>query len=109
MVERALPDSAIAAWQAYNAMETTKQRHFTLLAALEDRYGSAARAGGPEASLLAELLHDHDAQVARFTSAMAALKSADPPAHEALLTRLREINAALARYGAVPGGQSLPS
>ena len=93
-----LPESAAAAWQAYTAMETTKQRHITLLSGLENRYGSLAKAQHAETLLLDKLLHDHDVQVRRFTQEMAMLKSADAAAHAALLAYMREINEALARY-----------
>ena len=93
-----LPESAAAAWQAYNAMETTKQRHITLLAGLENRYGSLAKAHLGETLLLDKLLHDHDLQVKCFTREMAALKEADAGAHAALLAYMQEINGTLARY-----------
>ena len=93
-----LAESAAAAWQAYNAMETTKQRHITLLAGLENHYGSLERARSEETLLLDKLLHDHDLQVKRFTREMAALKAADAAAHAALLVYMQEINSTLARY-----------
>jgi len=93
-----LPDAASAAWQAYNAMETTKSRHFKLLTGLEERYGSVARAAHEETLLLDRLLHDHDAQVARFKAEMHALKAHDSAAHAAVLNYMREINETLARF-----------
>lgn len=99
-----LVESAAAAWQAYNAMETTKQRHITLLAGLENRYGSLEKAQTGETLLLDKLLHDHDVQVKRFTREMAALKNADVAAHAALLAYMREINNTLARYTGDPDG-----
>ena len=51
-----LAESAAAAWQAYNAMEITKQRHITLLAGLENHYGSLERARSEETLLLDKLL-----------------------------------------------------
>jgi len=93
-----LAESAAAAWQAYNAMEITKQRHITLLAGLENHYGSLGRARHEETLLLDKLLHDHDLQVKRFTREMAALKAADAAAHAALLVYMQEINSTLARY-----------
>lgn len=99
-----LAESAAAAWQAYNAMETTKQRHLTLLSGLENRYGSLERAQAHETLLLDRLLHDHDLQVKRFTREMSALRDADAPAHAALLAYMREINEALARYTSEPDG-----
>ena len=93
-----LDDAAGDAWQAYNAMETTKQRHITLLAGLENRYGSLDKAPTTETLLLDKLLHDHDVQVKRFTREMAALKVADAGVHAALLAYMQEINMTLARY-----------
>ncbi len=98
MQAKHLPDSAQAAWQAYNAMETTKRRHITLLAGLEDRYGAIARASMTETLLLDKLLRDHDAQVTRFKDEMTALRAADSQAHTSLLGYMREINETLAPY-----------
>ena len=95
---RYLPDTAHDAWQAYSAMETTKQRHVTLLAGLEDRYGAIARAPQHEAELLDALLHDHDIQVKRFTAEMRALKTADASAHATLLVYMQQISSVLAQY-----------
>ena len=70
---------------AFNAMQATKQRHYTLLARLDGkrtRYGLTPSAR--EAALLEALLADHDAQVTRFTQAAAELKRCDREAHLAL-------------------------
>lgn len=99
-----LAESAADAWQAYNAMETTKQRHITLLSGLENRYGSLEKAQMGETLLLDKLLRDHDAQVKRFTREMAVLKQADAAAHAALLAYMSEINSTLARYTADEDG-----
>ena len=99
-----LDEAAAPAWQAYNAMETTKQRHITLLAGLENRYGSLEKAHAGEALLLDKLLRDHDLQVKRFTCEMAALKNTDAAAHAALLAYMQEINSTLARYTGDEGG-----
>ena len=75
-----------AAFEAFNAMETTKRRHFELLERLDakrERYGLGPTEA--EAARLAALLADHDAQVRRFTRASAALKAADREAHRAVL------------------------
>ena len=73
------------AFEAFNAMQATKARHFELLSRLDakrERYGLDPTAD--EAARLAGLLADHDLQVRRFTRAGAALKGADPEAHRAL-------------------------
>lgn len=80
-----LDGAAAAAFEAFNAMETTKRRHFGLLARLDakrERYGLDPTR--PERELLAHLLADHDAQVGRFTRAAGALKASDLDAHRAL-------------------------
>ena len=76
---------AAEAWQAYNAMETTKRRHYALLETLDLKrrnYNFEPSAG--ETRRLGWLLADHDAQVKRFTAASLALKGADAAAHVAL-------------------------
>ena len=83
---------AADAWQAYNAMESTKQRHFGLLERLESKkrnYG--LEPSEREARLLEWLLADHDAQVRRFTAASLALKSTDAAAHAALFVYIGAI------------------
>lgn len=84
------PDSILAGvagdtWQAYNAMETTKRRHYELLEILDNKKKNynldpSAR----DQALLASLLKDHDEQVKRFTAASSALKSCDAEAHMAV-------------------------
>ena len=83
------------AFEAFNAMETTKARHFALLERLDakrERYGLEPTA--TERARLASLLADHDAQVRRFTRAGAALKAADRDAHLALFAWIGAITAA---------------
>jgi len=73
------------AFSAFNAMQTTKQRHYALLARLEEkrsRYGLSP--SERESTLLKALLADHDAQVRRFTAAAARLKQQDAEAHREL-------------------------
>ena len=84
------PDALLAgigadAFEAFNAMETTKRRHFAMLERLDakrTRYGLEPTLG--ESALLADLLTDHDAQVLRFTRAASALKAANPEDHRRL-------------------------
>ncbi|MFK7994986.1 MAG: hypothetical protein AB8B87_12660 [Granulosicoccus sp.] len=88
VIER--PDSildgvASDAWQAYNAMETTKRRHYELLEILDNKKKNYNLDPNPrDKALLANLLKDHDGQVKRFTAASSALKAADAEAHMAL-------------------------
>ena len=80
-----LDGAASGAWQAYNAMETTKRRHFGLLERLDlKRRNYNLDPSDEETRLLEWLLADHDAQVKRFTAASLALQAADGPAHAAL-------------------------
>ena len=80
------------AFAAFNAMQTTKQRHYALLAQLDEkkrRYGLAPSAR--ESARLADLLADHDAQVRRFTLAAAALKRQDGTGHRALFAYIGQL------------------
>jgi len=80
-------------WQAYNAMETTKRRHFELLEILDNKKKNYnLDATEREQGLLACLLRDHDEQVRRFTEASKALKLRDATAHTALFTYIGSIN-----------------
>lgn len=84
---------AAFAWQAFNAMETTKRRHFSLLEIMENRKKNYnIDPGEREKALLACLLYDHDEQVRRFTDSSMALKAQDPAAHEALFGYISEIS-----------------
>jgi len=81
------------AWQAYNAMQTTKQRHYELLEALETKKKKFNLDATPRDTVLLEhLLADHDAQVKRFTDASAALKLSNPNAHKTLFEYIGLIN-----------------
>ena len=91
--------AATAAWQAYNAMETTKRRHLDYLSALESRekrFNLAA--SDAENSMLKRLLNDHDAQVSAFKAASNALRETNPAAFDALWVYIGEMNEALAPF-----------
>jgi hypothetical protein len=91
--------SAALAWQAYNAMESTKRRHFDLLQAFEIRRSKFNLAPSDEEQrLLAQLLRDHDEQVKAFKLASDALRSTDPDAFASLWNYIDKINRALAPY-----------
>lgn len=84
---------AAAAWQAFNAMETTKRRHFSLLEVMDNRKKNYnIDPGEREKALLACLLRDHDEQVKRFTESSMALKAENPEAHKVLFGYIGEIN-----------------
>ncbi|MGB0865190.1 MAG: hypothetical protein ACPGSC_01700 [Granulosicoccaceae bacterium] len=86
-----------AAFQAYNAMETTRQRHFDYLNMLterEKRYN--LQSSEIEQGFLAGLLADHDAQVKAFKTASDALREQSAEDFQALFTWLGEIEKNLA-------------
>ena len=88
-----LADVAANAWQAYNAMETTKRRHFDLLEILANKKKNYnLEPSQREQALLANLLRDHDEQVKRFTAASMELKQADAQAHVALFVYIGDIS-----------------
>jgi len=84
---------AADAWQAYNAMETTKQRHFDFLGLLERKKKNFnLDPTENDHLLLAQLLKDHDEQVIKFTQASRVLKELNPDTHIALFTYIGKIN-----------------
>jgi len=81
-------------WQGYNAMQTTKQRHYELLQILENKKKKFnIDPTEQDKTLLSHLLSDHDAQVKRFTAASIALKTADAEAHQALFVYIGQVAA----------------
>ena len=83
------------AWQAYNAMETTKRRHFDFLEGLDNKKKNYnIDPTQYDTRLLACLLQDHDEQVKRFTKESKALKEADVSAHTGLFKYIGGINQA---------------
>lgn len=84
---------AAPAWQAFNAMETTKLRHFSLMEVMDNRKKNYnIDPSERETVLLACLLRDHDEQVQRFAECSMALKAQDPAAHKALFGYIGQIN-----------------
>jgi len=76
---------AAPAFESFNAMQATKQRHYGLLQIVDGkRVNYGLEPTSRESALLEALLADHDAQVKRFTQASTALKASDPDAHLAL-------------------------
>lgn len=80
-------------WQAYNAMQATKQRHYEFLVTLETKkkkfnMDPTLR----DATLLKHLLADHDVQVKRFTTASTALKNSNLASHKTLFEYIGLIN-----------------
>lgn len=87
-----LPPTTFDAWQAYNAMSTTKQRHLDYLQRLEARYSKYGEPSNEEQALLARLLEEHDAQVKAFLGAMNALRASDVQAHQQLVSYITTLN-----------------
>ncbi|ASJ70239.1 hypothetical protein [Granulosicoccus antarcticus] len=84
---------AAEAWQAFNAMETTKRRHFSLLEVMDNRKKNYnIDPYEREKAMLAYLLRDHDEQVRRFTESSRELKALDSEAHKALFIYIGEIS-----------------
>jgi hypothetical protein len=91
--------TAGAVWQAYNALETTKRRHFDYLQALESRRNKYnIEPSDAENQMLAQLLRDHDAQVTVFKLATEALRTSNREAFDALWAYINEINLALVPF-----------
>ena len=87
---------AAQAFQAYNAMETTKQRHLDLMLAIDKRAKKFNLvATEAENAMLGKLLEDHNEQVQRFKQESDDLKAADSEAHLAMFTHLGEVHTML--------------
>lgn len=92
-------NAAAMAWQAYNAMETTKQRHFDFLTVLENKKKNFnLDPTEQDRSLLAQLLRDHDEQVNAFTTASNDLKAKSPDIHISLFKYIGELNDAVGNH-----------
>ncbi len=81
------------AWQAFNAMETTKRRHYELLEILDSKKKNYnLDPSDKQRAQLANLLKDHDEQVQRFTVASNELKLANAEAHLSLFQYIGAVN-----------------
>lgn len=87
-----LPESAMPAFQSYNAMEATKERHIRYLKMLEEKYEKYGNSSESENEFLALLLSDHTRMVSMFNDAMSALRDQDEEAHQSLLNYLAHLN-----------------
>ncbi|MEM7256743.1 MAG: hypothetical protein AAF404_05085 [Pseudomonadota bacterium] len=93
-----------SALRSYNAMETTKRRHFEYLTMLETKKKKFnLNTTGAEQEILASLLRDHDEEVRTFKARCDALKNANLPAHAAMFEYLAKVNQALAPIGQANG------
>lgn len=89
-----------SAMRSYNAMETTKRRHFdflTLLDAKKKKFN--IQATSQEVTRLEQLLQDHHEEVQAFKSRCDALKQAHPDAHRAMFDYIAELNGATLSSG----------
>ena len=81
---------------AYNAMETTKRRHFDYLNLLEaKRKNYNIEATGEERELLASLLTDHDHAVKYFKDESRRLQDSAPEASVSLFKYIGRLNEVL--------------
>lgn len=91
-------ETVSAALLAYNAMETTKRRHFDFLNLIENRkkkYNLASTA--EESRLLDSLLSDHNQAVKQFKLQTQTLLLAEPEAHQSLFSYITVLNQTLNR------------
>ena len=93
LLDETTREPVATAFQAYNAMETTKQRQFDFLSQLERKKKNFnLDPTVNETILIEQLLKDHDEQVKKFTDASGRLKSSNPDTHIALFTYIGKIN-----------------
>ena len=93
-------EATLPAFQAYNAMETTKRRHFDYLNLLEaKRKKFNLQPGSEETALLASMLEDHDHAVKNFKLRSEDLKRIDESAHQALFRYIALLNETLSEAG----------
>lgn len=90
-----LPEAAVPAWEAYMAMEQTKQRHLSYLKELAERHRDGGSRTIPESVYLEKLLEAHSQQVKVFRKEMADLVHADLAAHAQLIDYIKAFNEAL--------------
>lgn len=77
-----LDDASTEAWQAYNAMFDTKQKHYEFLEILENKKKKFNISPSEnDKRQLADYLTEHDRQVKRFTQLAQELKAANPESH----------------------------
>ncbi len=85
-----------SALRCYNAMETTKRRHYGFLESLETRKKKFnIDMTEAEGAMLEVLLEDHNEEVQAFKQTCQALKQHSEEAHTALFEHITEINQAL--------------
>ena len=87
-----IPDGARSAWDAYLAMEKSKQAHFNALEALETKYQAGGNRTLAEEMKLQNLLAQHNHRVQAFRSLTRELHTSDLIAYQALIQQITLIN-----------------
>ncbi len=91
-------------FRSYNAMETTKRRHFDYMSMLEHKKKKFNLSATAEETLvLGNLLRDHNDEVHTFKRLSDALKNESPLAHQSLFEYIGSLNRALAPVSASAG------
>ena len=89
-----------SAMRSYNAMETTKRRHFDFLTLLDAKKKKFNIQSSPEeTSRLEQLLQDHHEEVQVFKARCDVLKLEHPQAHRAMFEYIAELNGATLTSG----------
>lgn len=89
---------------SYNAMETTKRRHFDYMSMLENKKKKFnLPATAEETRVLENLLRDHNEEVQTFKMLSDKLKTGNLLAHQACFEYISHINKALAPVGSAAG------
>ena len=92
ITNNSLPKSTLSAFQSYNAMEATKERHMRYLKMLEARYEKYGNPSESENEFMKKLLSDHTRMVSMFNEAIRMLRDQDEAAHQQLLNYLTHLN-----------------
>jgi len=104
LLDETTREPVATAFQAYNAMETTKRRHFDYLNLLESRQKKFnLQVTSDQNALLAALLEDHDHAVKNFKLLAGELKRRDEQAHQSLFKYIGLLNETLGEAGQSAG------
>lgn len=87
-----MPTEAEPAWNAYLAMDKSKQAHFNLLERLEKKYHDGGMRTLSEQAELESLLAEHSERVQHFRRLTKVLQTTDLAAHQALIAQITMIN-----------------
>jgi len=87
-----LDDACTDAWNAYNAMFETKQRHYEFLEILENKKKKFnISPSEKDKQKQAEFLSQHDEQVKNFTRLSMELKASNPESHTRLFSFIAQL------------------